>query len=126
MPYMAAIGLDNEDDLVRLVPQGKTEDGIKSSGRTYAPAGVYPEGEYYVDLLYTVLERAEKQTLDAAFGVSEDVLRSECTVQLLKNDDTWGNFNAWVEYPEIGKNAKRSQFGWDRVVYRIHIIEELV
>jgi len=124
MPYKVAIAHDNEIDLAKLVPQGRTEDGIQHPRRVYVPGDAYPDGEAFVNLAFSVTTRAEKQALDAQFGVSETVLMAECTMTLLKNDDTWGNFNVKVEYPEIGKSAKRSQFGWT-VTYIIHIIEEL-
>lgn len=126
MAYEVAIGLDNADEMERLVPQGRTDVGIETARRVYVPYNAYPDGEQFVNLAFNVTpERGDKNALDTQFGLSETVLMSECTMKLYKNDSTWGIFNVNVEYPEVGKNAKRSQYGWSNVIYVIHIINEL-
>lgn len=124
MTYKVSIGFDTPEDMEPLDPQCKSVPGIQSAERVYVAGNAYPKGEQYSNLVFTVADESEKNNLDAQFGVSETVLFNEVTIQILNNDDTWGIYNANVEFPEVGVNARRNQFGWE-LTYIVHIVEAL-
>ncbi len=122
--YMVAQDWDNTVELVKLNPQGKTVPGVETE-RIYVAEDAYPDGESQIPLVFTYLTNAEKNSLDDQFGVAEDNLFNDITFQFKDNRSEWVIWNAKVEYPEVGKNARRSENGWSQVTYIIHLYSEV-
>jgi hypothetical protein len=126
MPYQAAIGHNNAAGLTTLSPQPSSPNGVQTARYSNSASGqTYPDGEQFIELVYTSLEPAQKNALDTAFGVSDSVGSNEITVRIRKNDDSFANYNAIVDYPPVGRKARRSLNGWESVSYTVHLVEAL-
>jgi hypothetical protein len=127
MPYRVKLNWDqDEEDLELLAPQPASPDGVQQARRANSAAGLtYPDGERFIELSYSMLLPDEKADLDEQLGVSDTVFSSLVTIDIRENSDDFGIYNAIVDYPEVGRKARRTILGWSDVVYVVHLVEAL-
>lgn len=128
MKYAIVDGFNNEMTLEELDPQPSTPGGIQTADRIWAADGSsYPDGQKFVELVFTFLEDQQKTDMDTDLGVSEDVTSNQITVRLRTNSASAGvpvfaNYNGVVHFPET---IKRDMVGWSQVIYRVTGLEAL-
>lgn len=128
MNYAVADGFNNEGGLDDLTPQPATPGGIQTADRIWSADRMsYPDGDKFVELVFTFMEPQEKTDMDVTLGVNEDVTSNEITIRLRLNAASGGqpvfaNFNGIVHWPET---IKRDMVGWPQVVYRVTALEAL-
>lgn len=121
MAYEVADAWDNEAGLTPLTPQPKSPGGVQFANKTYAASGRADwDGEPFIDLVYTILEHAEYNTIRTQLGLSDTIASNDVTIRIRKNDDTFGNYNGTVEQRE----GERNPLGW-RVTFRVKLVEAL-
>ena len=124
--YQAADTWDNEAGLADLDPQPATPNGIQTAGRVYAADGSsYPDGQMFVELVWSVMTNEQKNAIDTALGVNDTTTSNAVTLRLRGNDGDFANYNGTVHSPEIGRGGRRSLVGWQNVTYRVTGLEAL-
>lgn len=121
MTYQVALNHDNEAGLANFVPQPASPGGVQTPRKVYTGNGIYPDGDPFVDLIYTIADPDERNTIDAQLGLSDTVFSSQVTIRIRKNDDSFANYNATVERIE----PQRSPLGWRNLNYRVRLEEAL-
>lgn len=129
MTYQLATAFDNEGGLAAMVVQPKTPSGIQTAERIWAVSGAsFPEGQQFIDLVFTFMTPAEKEAFDAQAGISAITTSSEVTVRIRTNHTSSGdtplfaNYNGIIHYPE---RAERGMVGWEDLIYRVIALEAL-
>lgn len=126
MTYQVADTWNNEAGLAALDPQPATPNGIQTAGRVYAVDGSsYPDGQMFVELVWSVMTNEEKNAVDTALGVSDTTTSNAVTVRIRGNDGNFANYNGIVHYPIIGQDGRRSVLGWQNMTYRVTGLEAI-
>ena len=119
--YQIVDGHDNAGTLAAFDPQPKSSP-IRYPETVYTPSGAYPNGYAYQDLAWACATRAQYNSILTACGLSDTVYFNEVTVKTKKNDDTFANYNATVQYEPPGERG----FGfWRDLVVRLINLEAL-
>lgn len=120
--YQAVLNHNNAGNLADFSPQPASPGGVQTPRKVYAGSrAIYPDGDPFVDLVFTIADPSERNTLDAQLGLSDTVFSAEITVRVRKNDDTFANYNAVVER----NDAQRNLLGWRNLTYRVYLLEAL-
>lgn len=111
MPYQVAIGHDNAAGLSTITPQPATPDGLRYPEINYGGDGTASfNGHLTADLVWNnLVDRDRRAVIAAQFGLSDTVASALVTVRILKNDDTFANFNCTAN-ATLG--ARRTPVAW--------------
>lgn len=120
--YQIALDHDNEGELENMLVQPATPGRIQFNNRDYSADGKStPQGEPYVDLVYSILSNSEFPALNEQFDVTLMIPDREVTIRLKQDDNTFANYNGTIHYPE---NPIHSMAGW-KATYRVNLKEAL-
>jgi hypothetical protein len=119
--YAVADNWNNVAGLALLNPQPRNSGGLVLQGIQYAVLrdggdGSLAEDGAFAEIYYVGLTIAERNSLDAQFGVAT-ASTNQITVRLRVTDNDFDDFNAIVKRPQNGKTAKRVLNGWRDVTY---------
>lgn len=95
MTYQVADGNDNAAGLATVTPQPASPDGLQYAEVVDAADGTADfQGFPFMDLVWTSLERTDRNTIATAFGLSDTVASNEVTVAIPLNTGSFVNRNA--------------------------------
>lgn len=116
MPYQVADGHDNEAGFAAVTPP-PASDGLRMPELIFNGDGSAEfAGLPTLDLVWSAISREQRNTLLTAFGLSDTVASNAVTVQVLGNDNAFGNWNATAVYL---RSERREPYGWSTFTIRL-------